>query len=210
MITAPRGRISVAPSIVGEGFDVRRAAERLRDLSDLSARLAAHHAHDIASLAQLYRRTLRQGGTLYFVGNGGSAADAQHVATEYMVRYSANRRPLAAVALTTDTSLITACGNDFSFDEIFARQVRALVSPLDLLVVHSTSGNSPNLVKAVIEARDIGAKTVALLGRDGGEVGKLADHALIVPSEKTSHIQELHLAIEHILCELVECSLTAE
>ena len=114
------------------------------------------------------RDVLRRGGTLFFCGNGGSAADAQHLATEYVVRYMKNRRALPAIALTTDTSLITAAGNDFGFDEIFARQVEALVTARDLLIIHSTSGNSPNVLKAAEAAQRKGAKVLAFSSRDGG------------------------------------------
>jgi D-sedoheptulose 7-phosphate isomerase len=158
----------------------------------------------LAAIAARYVATLRGGGTLFFAGNGGSAADAQHVATEYVVRYKADRRPLRAVALTTDTSLLTAAGNDIGFDRVFARQVEALCRPGDLLVVHSTSGNSPNLVLAVEAAKRIGVPTVAFLGRDGGQLRQVADAAYVVRSDVTSEIQEVHLAIEHLIVEVVE------
>jgi D-sedoheptulose 7-phosphate isomerase len=150
---------------------------------------------------------LRSGGTLYFCGNGGSAADAQHVATEYVVRYAGTRRPLAAVALTTDTSLLTAAGNDFGFEQIFARQVEALCRPGDLLVLHSTSGRSPNLVAAARAAGTRGTRTVAFLGRGGGALAGEVDEALVVPADDTGQIQLLHLALEHLVVELVESAL---
>jgi D-sedoheptulose 7-phosphate isomerase len=141
---------------------------------------------------------------LYFCGNGGSAADAQHVAAEYVVRYASNRRALAAVALTTDTSLLTAAGNDLGFEQIFARQVEALCRPGDLLVLHSTSGRSPNLVAAARAARTRGTRTVAFLGRDGGALAGEVDEALVVPADDTGQIQILHLALEHLVVEMVE------
>ena len=181
-----------------------RAREGLTALGTLAGRVAAEHADAVARLAGLYAGTLQRGGTLFFAGNGGSAADAQHVAAEYVVRYSRARRGLAAIALTTDTSLLTACGNDLGFDEIFARQVEALIGSGDLLVLHSTSGESPNLVRAAQAAKAKGATVVALLGRDGGPVRELVDDYLVIPSDETAHIQELHLAVEHVICDLVE------
>src|SRR5204863_482171 len=152
-----------------------RARAGLTGLAALAARVSEGHADDIARLAGRYVETLQGGGTLFFVGNGGSAADAQHVATEYVVRYSHNRRPLPAIALTTDTSLLTACGNDLGFDEIFARQIAALARPGDLVVVHSTSGESPNVLRAAQAARAKGVGVVALLGRDGGAAVKAVE-----------------------------------
>lgn len=162
----------------------------------------------IESLARRYAATLAGGGTLYFIGNGGSAADAQHVATEYVVRYGRTRRPLRAVALTTDSSLLTAAGNDLGFERIFARQIEALAGPKDLLVVHSTSGASANLVAGVAAARRTGTPVVALLGKDGGALVELVDEAVVVPSQETSRIQEIHLAIEHLIVAWVERELT--
>jgi D-sedoheptulose 7-phosphate isomerase len=164
-------------------------------------------APQVARIAARYVEVLRGGGTLYFCGNGGSAADAQHVAAEYVVRYTGSRRPLAAVALTTDTSLLTAAGNDLGFEQIFARQVEALCRPGDLLVLHSTSGRSPNLVAAARAARTRGTPTVAFLGRDGGTLVGEVDEALVVPADDTGQIQLLHLALEHLVVELVESAL---
>jgi len=183
-------------------------AERVRDelarLATLVQQVAADHDAAIARLAERYARTLAEGGTLFFAGNGGSAADAQHIAAEYVVRFGRDRRALPAIALTTDTSLLTACGNDLGFDEVFARQVEALVGPGDLLILHSTSGESPNVVRAAQAAKAKGAAVVALLGKGGGPARELVDDALVIPSEHTAHIQELHLAVEHVICELVE------
>ncbi len=180
-----------------------RIAAGLADLA-ASAQALVAQADRIEGLARRYAATLRHGGTLFFAGNGGSAADAQHVATEYVVRFRRDRRALRAVALTTDTSLLTAAGNDLGFEQVFARQVEALGRPGDLLVLHSTSGRSANLLAAVAAARPVGVQTVALLGRDGGELAAAVDEALIVPSHETSRIQELHLAIEHLIVEWVE------
>ena len=158
----------------------------------------------VAAVAGRYAETLRAGGTIFFCGNGGSAADAQHIATEYVVRYSASRRPLAALALTTDSSLLTAAANDLGFERVFARQVEALCRPKDLLVLHSTSGESPNLLAAARAARDRSVRTVAFLGRGGGALAGLVDEAIVVPSDDTGRIQVIHLALEHLIVELVE------
>ena len=185
-------------------MSVEKIRESLGGLAGLAARVAEEQASAIAAIADRYEQALRGGGTLFFAGNGGSAADAQHVATEYVVRYQTNRPAMRAVALTTDTSLLTACANDMGFDEVFARQVEALAEPGDLLILHSTSGESPSVIRAAQSARARGVAVVALLGRTGGQLKDLADAALIVPSHDTARIQELHLAIEHIICDLVE------
>ena len=176
----------------------------LEALAGLAARVSADQAEEIAALADRYEIALRGGGTLFFAGNGGSAADAQHLATEYVVRYQTTRPAMRAVALTTDSSLLTACANDLGFDEVFARQVEALAEPGDLLVLHSTSGESPNMIRAAQAAKARGVNVVAFLGRGGGQLAGLADVALVVPSDDTARIQELHLAIEHVICDLVE------
>jgi D-sedoheptulose 7-phosphate isomerase len=163
-------------------------------------------APELGRLAGRYAAVLRGGGTLYFCGNGGSAADAQHVAAEYVVRYGATRRALAAHALTTDTSILTAAGNDLGFDQVFARQVEALCRPDDLLILHSTSGRSPNLLAAARAARARGVGTVAFLGRAGALAAEV-DDVIVVPSDETGHVQVLHLALEHLVVELVEAAL---
>jgi D-sedoheptulose 7-phosphate isomerase len=180
-----------------------RAAERLDDLSRVAAG-ARECLDDIARAAGLMRDAIASGRRLYFCGNGGSAADAQHIATEYVVRYMKTRRALPAVALTTDTSLLTAAGNDFGFDEIFARQVDALVTPGDVLVIHSTSGRSPNVLEAARRARTRGAKVVGLTATGGGALRTLCDVCIAVPTDRTDRAQELHLCIEHLICELIE------
>ena len=160
-------------------------------------------APQVARVASMYASVLRNGRTLFFAGNGGSAADAQHVATEYVVRYAADRRPLSAVALTTDTSLLTAASNDLGFEQVFARQVEALGRPGDLLVLHSTSGRSPNLLAAAVAARSRDMATVAFLGRSGG-LAELVDEAVIVEGANSGQVQVLHMALEHLVVELVE------
>jgi len=183
---------------------VERIRESLEGLASLAGQVAAGQADEIAAIADRYEATLRGGGTLFFAGNGGSAADAQHIATEYVVRYQTTRPAMRAVALTTDSSLLTACANDLGFDEVFARQVEALAEPGDLLVLHSTSGESPNVIRAAQAAKARGVGVVAFLGRGGGQLKDLADLAMVIPADDTARIQELHLAIEHVICDLVE------
>jgi D-sedoheptulose 7-phosphate isomerase len=161
-------------------------------------------SEDIAALAALVLSTVEAGGKIMFCGNGGSAADAQHLATEYVVRFARERRAVAALALTTDTSLLTAGANDYGFDTIFSRQIEALGRPGDLLVLHSTSGESENLIAAVEAAKVLGIRTVALLAKGGGRLKSVVDQALVVPTQSTARAQELHLAIGHIVCEIVD------
>ncbi|KAF0190177.1 MAG: phosphoheptose [Desulfobulbaceae bacterium] len=168
---------------------------------------ALEQGEAIIALAGEMVKTIRCGGKILLFGNGGSAADAQHLAAEFVNRFLINRRPMAALALTTDSSILTAVGNDFSFDEIFVKQVQALGKPEDLALGISTSGGSVNVLKALEVAREIGMVTAALTGGlagDGGLVGRAADFVLNVPSDKTPHIQEAHIWAEHLLCELVE------
>jgi D-sedoheptulose 7-phosphate isomerase len=181
-----------------------RIVLRLEELADAARQTADVLSAEIADAVKLVRDTLAQGGTLYFCGNGGSAADAQHIATEYVVRYMARRKPLRAIALTTDTSLLTAAGNDLGFEEVFARQVEALLTPRDLLVIHSTSGSSPNVLRAAEAAHAAGARVLALTSLAGGRLRALADRCLVVPVDRSDRAQELHLCIEHVICELVE------
>lgn len=185
------------------------AVEHLRELSRVAAQAAEELAGQVEQATRLVRETLEADGTLFFCGNGGSAADAQHIATEYTVRYLRTRRALRAIALTTDTSALTAAGNDFSFESIFSRQVEALGRPGDLLVVHTTSGNSPNCLRAIEAAHGLGMRTLALTARDGGRVKGLATQAIVVPTERTDRAQELHLAIQHAICDAVDESAPA-
>lgn len=181
--------------------------QALLELADVARNTAAHHGADIELAAAMISATIKRGGTLFFCGNGGSAADAQHMATEYVVRYMRNRKAYPAVALTTDTSLITATGNDFGFDHIFSRQVEALCRPGDLLIIHSTSGNSPNVLRAAESAREHSVATLALSAKDGGALKALVDHCIVVPTERTDRAQEIHLCIQHLICDSVEQSL---
>jgi len=173
-------------------------------LADLAARCAVELAEPAAEIAGLVLHTLRAGGKLMFCGNGGSAADAQHLATEYVVRFRYHRRPLTALALTTDTSLLTAAANDYGFEQVFARQVAGLGRAGDILFLHSTSGLSPNLLAAASAARKLGVLTVALLARGGGPLRTVVDRALVVPTGDSAHAQEMQLAIGHAICDIVE------
>ncbi len=161
---------------------------------------------ELATIADAAAKALTQGHKLLFCGNGGSAAEAQHIATEFVVRLSSqrNRRALAAIALTTDTSLLTACSNDFGFDQLFARQVEAHMQEGDVLFLLSTSGTSPNLLEAAKAARARHGITVAFVGKDKTPLNEFADHALHIPSPSSQRVQEAHLLCGHILVELVE------
>lgn len=184
-----------------------RLTDALRELAAVAEQTATTLGTEIEKAAAMVRATLDRGGTLFFAGNGGSAADAQHIATEYVVRYRKTRKALPAIAITTDTSLITAAGNDLGFGEIFARQVEALVKRGDLLVVHSTSGTSSNIVRALEVADRKGVETLALTANDGGVVKSLATHTIVIPTTRTDRAQELHLCIQHAICDAVESAL---
>ncbi len=187
---------------IGKGF-----TESLRELAALATKVAETMGPDLERGHAMVQETVKAGGTLFFCGNGGSAADAQHLATEYVVRYMRNRRAYPAVALTTDTSLITACGNDFGFDHVFERQIEALAKPGDLLIIHSTSGNSPNVLLAAEAAKRKGVRVLSFSARDGGKLRALCDHSIVIPTDRTDRAQELHLCIEHIICDFVERTL---
>ena len=158
----------------------------------------------VAECAQILIDALQAGHKILIMGNGGSAADAQHFAAEMVGRFLLERKALPAIALTTDTSILTAVGNDYGFDDVFKRQVEALALPGDVLIGLSTSGNSKNIKRALEVGKDIGAITIGLLGRDGGEIASISDFNLTVPSTETPRIQEAHLVMIHILCDLVE------
>ena len=151
--------------------------------------------------------SVRNGGKLMLFGNGGSAADSQHLATELTIRYKRDRAAIAAIALTTDTSALTAGGNDLGFDQIFARQIEALGRPGDVALAISTSGKSPNILAALKRAKAMGIVTAALSGKGGGDLAGLADHLLIVPSDTTARIQEMHITLGHMLCGALEIEL---
>lgn len=185
-----------------------RMMSLLKKSAELKLRVAESCGNEILSAAAVISRSFRDGGKLLLCGNGGSAADCQHMAAEFVSRLSASfERPgLPAIALTTDTSFLTAYANDFGFDGIFQRQVQALGAPEDVLLAISTSGRSKNVLLAVEQAREIGMTSIGLIG-DGGPLARLCDVVIAVPDDTTQHVQEAHLAIEHVICDLVEIEL---
>jgi D-sedoheptulose 7-phosphate isomerase len=162
---------------------------------------------DFGLTLAILEQSVRQGGKLLFFGNGGSAADAQHIAAELVIRYKKDRKAIAAIALTTDTSTLTACGNDMGFDALFERQIEALGRPGDVAVGISTSGKSPNVLRGLRQARAAGLKTVGLSGGTGGELAATCDALIVVPSPVTARIQEMHITIGHMLCVALEIRL---
>jgi D-sedoheptulose 7-phosphate isomerase len=176
-----------------EHHDVARRSEALSDR--------------FAELVRACAKSVRAGNKLMFFGNGGSAADAQHIATELTVRYKRGRVAIAAIALTTDTSALTAAGNDLGFEQIFARQIEALGKPGDVAIAISTSGKSPNVIAALKQARSMQLITAALGGKDGGDMIPLTDHLLMVPSATTARIQEMHIVLGQMLCGALEIEL---
>lgn len=178
--------------------------KRFKESSEVKTRFLKENLPKLLDAIKLVSYTFEAGNKLFFFGNGGSAADAQHLAAEFVNRYVMDRPPLPAIALTTDTSILTSVSNDLSFNEIFSKQLRALGKEGDVAIGISTSGNSPNIIKAFEVAKEMGMKTVALTGNDGGALAKMADFPLVVPSTSTPRIQEAHILIGHILCEMVE------
>jgi D-sedoheptulose 7-phosphate isomerase len=184
-----------AEEIVGQA--IRESIEAKKEL--LERQLSV-----IAGLATLLTDTFRSGGKVVLFGNGGSAADAQHVAAEFINRVSLNRPALPAIALTTDTSILTSAGNDFSFDEIFSRQVQALVQRNDVVIGISTSGNSPNVLNGIVAGKEKGSITVGFTGRSGGRLKNMVDICFSVASDSTPRVQEAHITVWHAICEVVE------
>jgi D-sedoheptulose 7-phosphate isomerase len=181
-----------------------RIEEELAESCRVKQQFSAELKAQIAELAERVTSTLAAGGTIYWIGNGGSAADAQHLAAELVGRLRRARKALASVALTTNTSILTAVANDSSYDDVFARQVEALIRPADLLIGISTSGNSKSVLRAIARANKREAFTVGWTGQPGGRLAKLAQLCLRIPSRDTQRIQEAHITIGHILCGLVE------
>lgn len=178
--------------------------DRLMDGARAHERMAAERAEVVAEVAARIVASIAAGGTVLICGNGGSAAESQHIAAEFTGRFLVNRRPLPALALTTDTSALTAIGNDYGFDLVFARQVEAIGRRGDVLIGISTSGASANVIAAVEAARARGIVTVAVTGGDGGALGRLADVHVNVPLASTPRVQEVQLSVLHVICELVE------
>jgi D-sedoheptulose 7-phosphate isomerase len=163
--------------------------------------------NDIVKVSEVILKTLNRDGTVYLFGNGGSAADAQHVAAEFVGRFARERRALPAESFTTNTSILTAIGNDYDFSEIFSRQVKAKVTTKDAVVGISTSGKSKNVLKALRESKILGATTIGFTGNNPGEMSEVVDVCICIPSDSTPRIQEAHILIWHIVCELVERSI---
>lgn len=186
---------------------IEEIRSQLKTHQDVMAAIERELAPAIADTAALMADAFREGKKLLVMGNGGSAADAQHFAAEIVGRFKLERAALPAIALTTDSSILSAIGNDYGFDRVFSRQVEAHAQPGDVVVGISTSGNSPNVQLALEVAARRGCRTVALLGRDGGSIKKMAELPLVVPSNDTPRIQEGHIAIIHIVCDLVEKAL---
>ncbi len=177
---------------------------QLNEHTMLFQTIASEMTSQIARLSERLIETFKIGNKLLIMGNGGSAADAQHFAGEIVSRFRMERPALPAIALSTDTSIITAIGNDYGFDRIFSRQIEALAAPGDAVIGISTSGNSPNVLKGLEVARQAGCSTIGLLGKDGGTIKALCDIPLIIPSNDTPRVQEVHITVIHILCDLIE------
>jgi len=176
--------------------------------TDLRNQVARDCGENIVDAAALIAQCLRSGGKLLFFGNGGSAADAQHLAAEFVGRFRIERQALPAIALTTDSSILTAVGNDYGFEQIFTRQVQALGRPGDVAIGISTSGNSANVISAIKQAAQQDLKTIGLAGKDGGSLAKAVDVSIVVASANVARVQECHITIGHILCELAENGLS--
>jgi len=189
-------------------MELQNLHEKIRAMAEVSlavkGRFFEKSGPDVARAAQLIIEAIRAGGKLLIFGNGGSAADAQHIASELAFKMGRERAALPALALTTDTSLLTAISNDSNFDFVFARQIQALGRKGDIALAISTSGNSPNVIEAIKEAHSMGIGSIGLLGAGGGKAAGLVDLALVVPHDETPRIQEVHIVIGHIICRLIE------
>lgn len=178
--------------------------EELKIHQELTVKVIDMLLLPIENGCSMVSQTILGGNKLFIAGNGGSAADAQHIAAEFTGRFVKERKPLAAIALSTDTSAMTAISNDYGFDQVFARQLEALAQPGDLFLAISTSGNSGNILKAIESAKKMNCTVLGLSGRDGGKMNELCDLNIVVPSNTTARIQEMHMLIGHILCKAVD------
>lgn len=181
-----------------------RIKEFLYESAEVKQAVADTLADKILEAINLVRTCYSNGGKMMLMGNGGSAGDAQHIAAEFIGRYKKERRPVAAIALTVDSSILTCVGNDYGYDAVFSRQVEALAKKEDVVIAISTSGNSENVIQGVEKAREIGAKTIGLLGNQGGKLKDKVDLAIVVPSSNTARIQEAHITIGHVICEILD------
>ena len=225
-VTAHGGEVHSLPLV--EGFSSSKLIERstprasaTSDTGDAVGRSFAEHSETFGKLTEsgleavrncgeVIIETFKSGKKILICGNGGSAADSQHIAAEFVGRYETERRSLPAIALTTDTSALTALSNDYDFERVFARQVESLASEGDCLIAISTSGNSPNVIAAVMEARRKGARVIGLTGADGKKLASLSDAAVLVPAKRTARIQEAHITIAHVWCEMVDQAFAGE
>lgn len=174
-----------------------------KEVSD-SINLLHNEYDNIINISDILYQTIMNNGIIYFCGNGGSAADSQHIAAEFVGKFLKDRKPLPAISLTTNTSILTAIGNDYSFDNIFDRQVEALVRPNDCLIGISTSGNSKNIHQAILKAKQIGAKTIGFTGSLDTALKQICDITFVAPSKQTPHIQEIHIIVWHMICTIIE------
>ncbi len=175
-----------------------------QESADLKLRFIRQNAGLLNQMVKIVVNAFKAGNKVLLFGNGGSAADAQHIAAEFINRFLIERPPLPAIALTTDTSILTSISNDYGYVDSFSKQVKALGKEGDVAIGISTSGSAPNVIKAMKVAREIGLKTVGLTGMDGGELAKIVDLAIVVNSQVTPRIQEVHITIGHVLCEMVD------
>ncbi len=189
---------------------MERVKQFLKASGDLKHRVAETLSGEILEAAQTIRDRLASGGKLLLMGNGGSAADSQHIAAELIGRFKKERAAIPAIALTVDSSSLTALGNDYGFETIFSRQIEALATAKDAVMGISTSGNSQNVIRALNLARNMGAATIGLMGHGGGNMKDCVDICIVVPSDDTARIQEVHITIGHIICEIIEQDLTHE
>ena len=183
---------------------------KISTLTALLSSLLDQHEEVFNQSAVAFAKALGQGKTIFWCGNGGSAAESSHLAVELIGRFKNNRRPLPSISLNSDTSAITCIANDFGYDEIFARQLEGLAKQGDVLVVLSTSGKSENILRALRKAKELGVTSIALLGKGGGEAANLANHTIIIESSETARIQEIHLLIGHTFCEFAEMEMGFE
>lgn len=184
--------------------------KKVSTLESLLDGLISSHGKEFAESASIFSMALKQGNTIFWCGNGGSASESSHLAVELIGRFKNNRRPLPSISLNSDTSAITCIANDFGYDEIFARQLEGLAKQGDILVALSTSGMSENILRALRKAKDLGVTSIALLGKGGGEALNNADYAIVIDSSETARIQEIHLLMGHTFCEFAEMEMGFE
>ena len=183
---------------------LERIVSAFKESAQVKLAFAQDNKERIIEVGSIMATAVREGNKIILFGNGGSAADAQHIAAEIVGRFKKERNALPAIALTTDTSILTAVGNDYGFETIFERQVEALCLPGDVAIGITTSGNSENVIRGLRKAHDLGATTVAFTGRNGGKVVEIAHYSFIVPSYETPRIQECHITLGHVLCEIID------